>query len=86
MAKKRKVPIGSFYGVAESPCIKTGKTDHVLDVTIGDYVYPLHITELWKEVENFKPEAEIKKPDKEGKDADSGKSGSNSAATQSSPK
>ena len=49
MAKKIKAKI---YGVAEVPCVRTGKTEHVLDVQVGDYVYPLHITELWKEVSN----------------------------------
>ncbi len=48
MAKKVKAKI---YGVAEVPCVRTGKTEHVLDVAVGDYVYPLHITELWKEVQ-----------------------------------
>ena len=45
-----KKVVAKIYGAAEVPCVRTGKTDHVLDVAVGDYVYPLHITELWKEV------------------------------------
>ena len=49
MAKK---VIAKIHGVAESPCVRTSKTDHVLKVEIGGYLFPLHITELWKEVRN----------------------------------
>lgn len=48
----KKTILAKIYGVAEVPCVRTGKTDHVLDVAVGDYVYPLHITELWKEVKD----------------------------------
>jgi len=49
MAKKT---LAKIFGVSEVPCVRTGKTDHVLDVSVGDYVYPLHITELWKEMDS----------------------------------
>lgn len=51
MAKKR-VPIAVIYSRSEVPCIRSGKTDHVLDVAIGEYILPLHLTELWEEVKN----------------------------------
>ena len=49
MAKKKPIA-ATIYCRAEVPCIRTGKTDHVLNVAIGDYILPLHISELWKEV------------------------------------
>lgn len=66
MAKKVKAKI---YGVASVPCVRTGKTDHVLDVSVGDYVYPLHITELWKEVQIVDGKTSLRKtPDKSKSD------------------
>jgi len=47
-----KKAIAKIHGVSDVPCVRSGKTDHVIDVAIGNYVYPLHITELWKEVKN----------------------------------
>ena len=50
MAKKK--PIAGLFEVADVPCIRTGKTDHVAKVEIGSYMLPLHISEIWKELES----------------------------------
>ena len=50
MAKKR--PFAKIYGVAHDACVRTGKTDNVLEVEIGNYRYPLHVSELVRIVKN----------------------------------
>ena len=46
MAKKR--PFAKIYGVAHDARVRTGKNDHVLEVEIGNYRYPLHVGELFR--------------------------------------
>ena len=50
MAKKKA--LAKIYGVAQDACVRTGKTDHVLEVEIGNYRYPLHLGELFKLVKD----------------------------------